>query len=73
MSKFPLHFGRNNEHCASCVPARSGKILTVVITGLLIGFLGLCFIETPPSLRLIAESEKQNQGIKHIIEKLNSI
>ncbi len=73
MFKQHLHFADDTDNCKACVPAVGFKFAVVGIFGLLIGFAGLYFLETPPSIHLIAAAKKQNEGLDHILEKLNNM
>ncbi len=69
----PLHLSSDTEKCQSCVPAIGFRFIGIIVVGILIGFAGLQFIETPPSAILLSDSKKQNKNIDHILDKLTNI
>ena len=66
------HFGNKSIDCNSCIKVQWIKIISVIIAGAVIGFAASRFVEPPPSVKLLVNTQ-HNKDTGKIILKLNAM
>lgn len=66
------HFGNKSKSCKDCIPFQGFKFMGIIVAGSVIGFAASRFVEPPPSVKLLLNTQHNNDTI-NIIEKLNKM
>jgi hypothetical protein len=68
-----LQFDGQGEKCSKCIDFWGFRAVCVIFIGLTIGWMGLQFVATPPSVILLTESTKHHKETAEIIKRLSKV
>jgi hypothetical protein len=68
-----LQFGGTGPKCSKCVDHWGFGFFCIIFIGLTIGWVGLRFVETPPSVMLLAQTRIHSEQTTEIIQRLDTV
>ena len=68
-----LRIGGKGPNCSKCVELWGFRSVCILFIGLTIGWVGLQFVATPPSVALLAESKEHQEQTTEIIKRLDTV
>jgi len=68
-----LQLGGKGPNCSNCVDHWGFGFFCIVFIGLTIGWVGLRFVETPPSVMLLTQTRIHSEQTSEIIQRLDTV
>ena len=65
--------GGKGPNCAKCIDLWGFRTACIIFIGLTIGWAGMQFVATPPSVALLAESRAHTQQTTEILQRLDMV
>jgi len=66
------HFGNKSDNCKTCIPFQGFKFMGIIVAGAVIGFAASEFVEPPPSVKLLLDTQHTKET-GDIIMKLDKM